>query len=67
MITIKSGPGFKEPRTLAEQLEASQYLVRPEQLPTEYELTRIELELDALVHGVRAAKDSDSDPWECIK
>lgn len=29
MITIKSGPGFDEARTLAAQLEASLYLLRP--------------------------------------
>lgn len=47
MITCKSGPAFSEPRTLAEQLQASLYLVAP--TVTDEQLAEAHRDLDALV------------------
>jgi hypothetical protein len=47
MITLRTGPAFREPRTLAEQLQASLYLVAP--TVTDEQLVEAHRDLDALV------------------
>jgi len=65
---MRTGPAFHEPRSLAEQLEQSQHIVPPKRLPTEYDLVRIELELDVLFRGAnRQPKDEDSGVFDCIR
>ena len=48
MIVIKTGPRFGELRTLESQLEASQFLVRPEQVWSSDDMERAHVELEMM-------------------